>query len=71
MHSISGHGFQEIIYQRSLAIEMQETGLQFARELEMPLFYKKHEVATRRVDFLVKNSVLVELKAVPENTALH
>ncbi len=71
VHSTLGNGFQEVIYQRSLAIEMQETGLQFARELEMPLYYKNHEVGTRRVDFLVGNTVLVELKAVSEITTLH
>ncbi len=71
VHSALGNGFQEIIYQRSLAIEMQENGLLFARELEMPLYYRNHEVGTRRVDFLVENTVLVELKAVSEINTLH
>ena len=71
VHTELGNGFQEVIYQRSLAYEMQETGLQFARELEMPLYYKGQEVGARRVDFLVENTVLVELKAVSEITSLH
>ena len=71
VHSVLGNGFQEVIYQRSLAIEMQEAGLQFVRELEIPLYYKNHEVGTRRVDFLVENTVLVELKALSDITPLH
>jgi GxxExxY protein len=66
-----GSGFQEVIYQRCLAIEMHDAGLSFAREIEMPLFYKEQEVGTRRADFLVENLVLVELKAVSEITLIH
>lgn len=71
VHSALGNGFQEVIYQRSLAIEMHDSGLNFARELEMPLFYKKTEVGTRRVDFLVEQKVLVELKAITEISPVH
>lgn len=71
VHSALGNGFQEVIYQRSLAIEMHDSGLNFARELEIPLFYKENEVGTRRVDFLVEQKVLVELKAITEITFVH
>jgi GxxExxY protein len=71
VHAALGNGFQEVVYQRSLAIEMHDSGLDFARELEMPLFYKDIEVGTRRVDFLVEQKVLVELKAVSEITLIH
>ena len=71
VHAALGNGFQEVIYQRCLAIEMQDSGLNFTRELEMPLFYKDTEVGTRRVDFLVERKVLVELKAISEITLLH
>jgi GxxExxY protein len=63
-----GNGFQEVIYQRSLAVEMEQAGLCFGREIEMPIFYKGVEVGSRRVDFLVEETVLVELKAIPELT---
>jgi len=53
VHSTLGNGFQEVIYQRCLAIEMTEADLSFQRELEIPIFYKGHNVGTRRVDFLV------------------
>lgn len=63
VHGALGNGFQEVIYQRCLAIEMAKCGLNFVREVEMPIFYDDQEVGTRRVDFLVEEVVLVELKA--------
>ena len=64
VHSRLGNGFQEVIYQRALAIEMAEQGLTFQRELEMQIYYRAQEIGTRRVDFLVEDKVMVELKAV-------
>ncbi len=63
VHRELGNGFQEVIYQRALAIEMRDNGIQFEREFEMPVHYKGHQVGTRRVDFLVERCVSVELKA--------
>ena len=63
VHNILGNGFQEVIYQRALAIEFKEACVNFLREQEMPLFYKEHSIGSRRVDFLVENKVMVELKA--------
>jgi GxxExxY protein len=64
VHAVLGNGFQEVIYQRALAIEMNKQGLKFSRELEMPLFYDGINIGSRRVDFLVDETVMVELKAV-------
>ena len=64
VHSTLGNGFQEVIYQRALAIEMAKQGLSFQRELEMQIHYDGQEIGTRRVDFLVEDKVMVELKAV-------
>ena len=65
VHSFLGNGFQEVIYQRALAIEFAKAGLDFQREAEMPIFYKDYlePIGLRRVDFLVEGIVLVELKA--------
>jgi GxxExxY protein len=63
VHATLGNGFQEVIYQRTLAIEMRQANLNFAREPEMPIFYEGEEIGSRRVDFLVEQQVLVELKA--------
>jgi len=64
VHNHLGNGFQEVIYQRSLAIELKDRGVEFLREQEMPLFYKNHEVGTRRADFVICNRIIVELKAI-------
>lgn len=63
VHSALGNGFQEVIYQRALEIEMSEANIEFSREHEMPIYYKHQQIGTRRVDFLVEGIVSVELKA--------
>ena len=64
VHSSLGNGFQELIYQRALAIELVEAGLNFTREHEMQILYKGKTVGERRVDFLVEERIMVEIKAV-------
>ena len=64
VHKQLGNGFQEVIYQRAMAIEMQIQGLEYSREHEMQIQYKSHEIGTRRVDFFVENVIMVELKAI-------
>ena len=64
VHKILGNGFQEVIYQRALAIEMNRQGLAYSREHEMEIFYKEDNIGTRRVDFFVEGKIMVELKAI-------
>jgi GxxExxY protein len=64
VHSALGNGFQEVIYQRALAIEMEKWDLLFSRELEMEIYYNNINIGVRRVDFLVENKIMVELKAI-------
>lgn len=71
VHSTLGSGFQEVIYQRALSIEMERQGLGFARELEMTIFYEGVDIGTRRVDFFVENNIMVELKAISLLDDLH
>ena len=63
VHKTLGNGFQEVIYQRALEIEMRIAGIEFSREFEMPIYYRTYQIGTRRVDFLVEEKVSVELKA--------
>lgn len=65
VHSFLGNGFQEVIYQRALALKFAKAGLSFQREIEVQIFYKDYiePIGCRRVDFLVEGAVLVELKA--------
>jgi hypothetical protein len=57
VHNILGNGFQEMIYQRW--------------EQEMPIYYDEKAVGTRRADFIVGDSVLIELKAVIKLEDVH
>jgi GxxExxY protein len=66
VHSFLGNGFQEVIYQRALEIELKKVNLNFDRELEMPIFYDGIEIGGRRVDFMIGKELMVELKAVSE-----
>lgn len=71
VHRALGNGFQEVIYQRALAIEMRDNGIAFSREHEMPIYYKHQQIGTRRVDFLVEELVSVELKAIIKLEDVH
>jgi len=71
VHSALGNGFQEVIYQRALEIEMADSGISFTREHEMPVYYKGQQIGIRRVDFLVEGIVSVELKAITELQDVH
>lgn len=71
VHKILGAGFQEVIYQRALEIEMKKSGLEFQRELQMTIFYDEIEIGTRRVDFFVEDLIMVELKALSKLEDVH
>lgn len=63
VHNTLGNGFQEVIYQRCLAIELESASLSFSREKEHDIFYEGIQVGTRRADLVVEDQVIVELKA--------
>lgn len=71
VHSTLGNGFQEVIYQRALAIEMEKQKLGFQREMEMTIFYDGIDIGTRRVDFFVANLIMLELKALIKLEDVH
>jgi GxxExxY protein len=64
VHSTLGNGFQEVIYQRAMEIELPFQKLSFEREKEMPIFYRGQQIGTRRVDFFIEDKIMVELKAI-------
>lgn len=64
VHNTLGNGFQEVIYQRCLAIEFEKAGLGFVREQDHTIYYEGIDVGTRRADFVVEDQVIVEIKAV-------
>ncbi len=71
VHNTLGNGFQEVIYQRCLAIELERAGIDFGREVEQKIFYDGLEVGTRRADFVVAHRVVVELKALTALEDVH
>jgi GxxExxY protein len=71
VHSTLGNGFQEVIYQRALAIEFEKQEFKFEREMEMSIYYEGVNIGTRRVDFFVEDFVMVELKAIIKLEDVH
>jgi len=71
VHNTLGAGFQEVIYQRCLAIELKKADLSFVREQDQPVYYEGTEVGTRRADFVVADRVIVELKALTNLEDVH
>jgi len=71
VHRTLGNGFQEIIYQRAMALEMAAKGIAFEREKELPICYRGEQIGVRRVDFFVEGKVMVELKAVIRLEEVH
>lgn len=71
VHRTLGNGFQEVIYQRALALEFEHNGLQFEREKEMSIYYRDLNIGTRRVDFFVENKIMVEIKALTKLDDTH
>ncbi|MCK5062064.1 GxxExxY protein [Candidatus Parcubacteria bacterium] len=71
VHKFLGNGFQEVIYQRALAIELGEKGLFFVREQEMQINYKGRDIGTRRVDFFIEDKIMLEIKAVIKLEDVH
>ncbi len=64
VHAALGNCVQEVIYQRALETGVQKSGVRFAREFTMPVYYKGQQIGERRVDFFVEEKIMVELKAI-------
>jgi GxxExxY protein len=62
VHRTLGPGFEEVIYQRALALELPAHDLEFSREVWMDVCYKGAKVGRKRVDFVI-GDVMVEIKA--------
>jgi len=71
VHKVLGNGFQEVVYQRALSIEMNLRGIEHQREFEMPLFYKGFDVGGQRVVFFVEGEISVEIKAIANLEDVH
>lgn len=67
VYNALGPGLLESVYEEALTFELQQRGLEVIRQMEVPIMYKDNELKTPlRLDILVENQVIVELKSVEE-----
>jgi GxxExxY protein len=71
VHRVLGNGFQEVIYQRALSIELNHNGIAHQREMEMDLHYREQHIGTRRVDFFIEEKLMLEIKAIEKLEGVH
>src|SRR5437867_6055144 len=71
VHRQLGPGFVESVYEEALAVEFALSGIQFLRQYPVPIFYRDHQIGEHRLDFLVEEKIVVELKAVSELEDIH
>src|SRR6201997_1716040 len=71
VHRELGAGFLESIYEEALAVEFALSGIQFIRQHPIPLFYRDHQIGEHRLDFLVEDKIIVELKAIDSLQNVH
>lgn len=71
VHRELGPGFLEAVYEQALAVEFALCGIAFVRQKSIPLFYRDHQIGEHRIDFLVEDKIVVELKAVEALENVH
>jgi GxxExxY protein len=71
IHRELGPGFLEMVYEQALAVEFAIRGSAFVRQKPIPLFYRDHQIGEHRLDFLVEDKIVVELKAVEAVEKVH
>jgi GxxExxY protein len=71
VHRELGPGFIESVYEQALAVEFALQGIGFIRQKPIPLFYRDHQIGEHRLDFLVENKIVVELKAIDSLENVH
>src|SRR5436190_597940 len=71
VHRELGPGFIESVYEQALAVEFALQGIAFVRQKPIPLFYRDHQIGEHRLDFLVEDKIVVELKAIDSLENVH
>jgi GxxExxY protein len=71
VHRHLGPGFLESVYEKALAVEFQSRGIPYERQKSIAVNYKGHLVGKARLDFLVGDALVVELKAVQTFAPIH
>jgi len=71
VHRELGPGFLEAMYEEALAIEFAAAAISFERQKLLPVFYREHLIGEHRLDFLVEQEVILELKAISALEDIH
>ena len=71
VHKALGPGFLESIYENALVIELRERGLFVEQQVEVPIFFKDHQVGKHRLDLLVEKLIVAELKTIKDFENIH
>ena len=71
VHRALGPGYLESVYEEALCVELRERGIAFERQLEIAINYKGHAVGKGRLDFLIEDKLIVELKTVDQFAPIH
>ncbi len=71
VHRTLGPGFPESVYEQALCVELRSRGIMYARQVDVQVRYKGEHVGLGRIDLLVNDSVIVEMKAVDAISSVH
>jgi len=71
VHRNLGPGFLESIYEAALAIELRKRGVKFCQQTRIPIFYKTIQIGIHRLDLLVEDEIVVELKSIKNIEDVH
>lgn len=71
VHKELGPRFLEGMYEEALGIELASAGISFERQKLLPVFYREHLIGEHRLDFLVEQKVILELKAISALEDIH
>jgi len=71
VHRLLGPGFLESIYEEALCVELAVREISFERQKEINVIYKGHQIGRQRIDLLVGQALIVELKTVEELAEIH
>jgi len=71
VHKILGPGFVESVYHSALCIELENQGMKIERQKEVKIYYEGREVGLHRLDLIVEEQIVVELKTVKQWDDVH
>ncbi len=71
VHKALGPGFYESVYEEALTIALHKRGLRFSRQHSFSIMFEGQVVGTGRVDFVIEEKVVVEIKAIEAFSPVH